>query len=293
MSHGLVQGSQEAGHQVGRAGRGRDQPAAPRYAPKAPPCGGTCPGGTDIRGWLTTIAQAEAYGRTPEQAYEMAWGIITDRNPFPAVCGRVCPHPCEDGCNRTAKEGAVAINALERFVGDFGIAQGLKLRRLSDAKRDEPVAVIGAGPAGSVLRLPARASRVPGHRVRGVRASRRDAPVRHPPLPAARATCSTPRFSAMLDLGVELRCNTVVGKDITLDELHADYKAIFVGIGAHKGLTLRRARRGCLRRVHRHRVPEPRQQRRDGDGRRPGHRDRRRRHGHRRRPGQPAARGAR
>ena len=123
-------------------------PLRPRYAPKAPPCAGTCPGGTDVRGWLTTIAQAEAYGRTREQAYEIAWGIITDRNPFPAVCGRVCPHPCEDGCNRSVKEGAVAINALERFVGDFGIAHGLALRKLSDDTPCRTVAVIGSGPAG-------------------------------------------------------------------------------------------------------------------------------------------------
>ena len=78
----------------------------------------------------------------------LAWDLITDRNPFPAVCGRVCPHPCEDACNRDAKDGAVAINALERFIGDFGIAKGLKLARLSEEKRNEKIAVIGAGPAG-------------------------------------------------------------------------------------------------------------------------------------------------
>src|SRR3990172_5720710 len=131
----------------GQAG-GEISPLRPRYVPKTPPCAGNCPGGTDIRGWLTTIAHAEAYGRTPDQAYEIAWQIITDKNPFPAVCGRVCPHPCEDNCNRNAKEGAVTINALERFVGDFGIAKGLTLQRLTDDRHDEPVAVVGAGPAG-------------------------------------------------------------------------------------------------------------------------------------------------
>ena len=59
----------------------------PRYIPKTPPCMGNCPSGTDIRGWLTTIAQAEAYGRTNEQAYQVAWEKITDRNPFPATAG--------------------------------------------------------------------------------------------------------------------------------------------------------------------------------------------------------------
>ena len=109
-------------------------PLRPRYAPKTPPCAGGCPGGTDIRGWLTAIAQAEGYGRTHDQAYERAWNIITERNPFPAICGRVCPHPCEEHCNRGVKEGPVAINALERFVGDFGIAHGLRLARSADSR---------------------------------------------------------------------------------------------------------------------------------------------------------------
>ena len=68
---------------------GQISPLRPAYKPKAPPCSGGCPSGADIRGWLTTIAQAEAYGRSNDEAYRMAWGIITDRNPFPAVCGRV------------------------------------------------------------------------------------------------------------------------------------------------------------------------------------------------------------
>jgi len=106
-------------------------PLRPRYAEKTPPCVGNCPNGADIRGWLTTFAQAEAYGRTNEQALEMAWRKITEKNPFPAVCGRVCPHPCEANCNRAKKDGAVAINALERFIGDFGISKDLKLSMLN------------------------------------------------------------------------------------------------------------------------------------------------------------------
>ena len=99
----------------------------PRYTPKAAPCAGHCPNGNEIRELLVTIAQAEAYGRTNEQAFELVWQRIAERNPFPAVCGRVCPHPCEDACNRNAKDGGVAINAVERFIGDFGINKNLKL----------------------------------------------------------------------------------------------------------------------------------------------------------------------
>jgi NADPH-dependent glutamate synthase beta subunit-like oxidoreductase len=220
----------------GQAG-GEISPLRPKYAPKMPPCIGACPGGTDIRGWLTTIAQAEAYGRTPEQAYELAWGIITDRNPFPAVCGRVCPHPCEEDCNRGAKEGAVAINALERFVGDFGVKQHLQLTRLSETAFDERIAVVGSGPAGlsCAYQLARR-----GYPVTVFEAFAKPGGMLRYGIPRYRlpADVLDAEIQRIVDLGVDLRCNTMVGQDITLDDLREQYQAIFVGIGAHKGLKL-------------------------------------------------------
>ena len=105
------------------AGNGDISPLRPRYVERTPPCADRCPHGNQIRDVLVGIAQYQAYGRTAPQAFELAWKQIAERNPFPAVCGRVCQHPCELACNRKAKDGAVAIHLIERFLGDYAIAQ--------------------------------------------------------------------------------------------------------------------------------------------------------------------------
>jgi len=212
-------------------------PLRPRYSEKTPPCISHCPNEIDIRSWLTTIAQAEAYDRTNEQALELAWDKITDRNPFPAICGRVCPHPCETECNRKNKDGSVAINAVERFVGDFGIAKGLKLARLSEEKYSEKIAIIGSGPAG--LSCAYQLSRR-GYRVTVFEAFSKPGGMLRYGIPQYRLPRNVldAEIQRILDLGVDLKCNTIVGKDVSLEQLRQEYKAIFVGIGAHKGLNL-------------------------------------------------------
>jgi NADPH-dependent glutamate synthase beta subunit-like oxidoreductase/Pyruvate/2-oxoacid:ferredoxin oxidoreductase delta subunit len=212
-------------------------PLRPRFAEKTPPCIFHCPIGIDIRGWITIIAQAESYDRTSEQALSLAWQKITDFNPFPAVCGRVCPFPCESACSRKDKDGAVAINALERFVGDFGIANALKLNKLSEEKHTEKIAIIGSGPAGlsCAYQLARR-----GYPVTVFEAFSQPGGMLRYGIPKYRL----PReildveIQRIVDLGAELKCRFVVGKDISLEQLRQDYQAIFVGIGAHKGLRL-------------------------------------------------------
>lgn len=212
-------------------------PLRPKYAEKTPPCVSHCPNESNIRLWLTTIAQAEAYGRTDEQALELAWQRIVELNPFPAICGRVCPSPCEAQCNRKEKDGPVAINAMERFVGDFGIARELKLTKLSEDKFQEKIAIVGSGPAGlsCAYQLARR-----GYPVTMFEAFSQSGGMLRYGIPKYRLPREVldKEIQRILDLGVELRCGVIVGQDVSLTELRQSHKAIFVGIGAHKGLKL-------------------------------------------------------
>lgn len=209
----------------------------PKPTPKLPPCMDGCPQGTDIRGVLTTIASSEKYGRTLDESFEMAWGMITSNNPLPAVCGRVCPHPCEINCNRKDKDEPLAINNVERFIGDFGIQHNLKHQPV-EVKYDEKVAVVGAGPAG--LGCAYHLAKL-GYRVTIFEAFPKAGGMLRYGIPAYRLPREVldTEIQKILDLGIELKTNCSIGNDIPLEDLQKDYKAVFVSIGAHRGLTLR------------------------------------------------------
>ncbi|MGD0918561.1 MAG: NAD(P)-binding protein [Thermodesulfobacteriota bacterium] len=101
---------------------------------KTPPCSEACPAGVDVRGFISLMKQG---------LFEEANQLYMEENPFPAICGRVCFHPCESSCNRKDFDKAVAIHALERFLSDFE----------SSTKENQPingrqVGIIGSGPSG-------------------------------------------------------------------------------------------------------------------------------------------------
>ncbi|MDN4473235.1 NAD(P)-binding protein [Demequina zhanjiangensis] len=112
----------------------------PVYVELSPPCSLACPSGEDIRGWL---------GSTQEGApgFEAAWRRLVSANPFPAVMGRICYHPCQASCNRGELDEEVGINAVERFLGDTALAEGWELPAPT-TETGRRVLVVGSGPAG-------------------------------------------------------------------------------------------------------------------------------------------------
>lgn len=113
--------------------------ARPVYRFKTAPCSAACPAGIDI----PTVEMLASRGQIEE-----AWERICRENPLPSVCGRVCFHPCESACNRAEWDEPIAINALERYIGDAGLAAGGVLTPPAAAPLKRRVAVVGAGPAG-------------------------------------------------------------------------------------------------------------------------------------------------
>jgi glutamate synthase (NADPH/NADH) small chain len=207
----------------------------PTYVHRTPPCQGSCPAGEDIRGWLDIVRGLE----TPPEGVSMeeyAFRRSTDSNPFPSTMGRVCPAPCEDGCNRNEVEDHVGINSVEQFIGDSAIANGYTFQAAATST-GKKVAIIGAGPAGlaaayQLRRLGHDATIFDDHDELG-------GMMRYG-IPGYR----TPRdmldseINRIVDMGVEIQLKTRVGTDVTVEQLEKDYDAILWAIGAQSGRAL-------------------------------------------------------
>ncbi|MDH5766808.1 MAG: FAD-dependent oxidoreductase, partial [Gammaproteobacteria bacterium] len=206
--------------------------ACPTYIHKTPPCQGSCPSGHDVRGWLSIVRGIDT---PPEglQWQEYAFQRMVMSNPFPAVMGRVCPAPCQTGCNRNELETYVGINSIEQHIGDWAIENKLALPA-AGADTGKKVAVVGSGPAGLAA---AYFLRLLGHGVTIFEEFEKLGGMMVYGIPGYR----TPRqvldaeIQRILDMGVEVKNNTRVGRDITVDQLNSDFDAIFWGVGTPHG----------------------------------------------------------
>lgn len=191
----------------------------PEYVHRMPPCNNACPAGENIQNWLY-IAE--------DGSYEAAWRTLIEENPFPAIMGRVCYHPCQSVCNRAELDEAVGINSVERFLGDHAIEKGWTIPAPM-VESGFKILVIGAGPAGLSAAYHLRRL---GHAV-----TVRDAT----PAPGGMMRYGIPKYrlpreildaevARIKDMGVIFEMNTRV------DDVHAalneGFSSVFLAIGA-------------------------------------------------------------
>ena len=197
----------------------------PVYVDRLPPCNDGCPAGENVQAWLYEAEEGGA-------GYERAWRKIMDENPFPAVMGRVCYHPCETVCNRAQLDEAVGINSVERFLGDRAIEQGWRIEALPESS-GKRVLVVGAGPSG--LSAAYHLARL-GHGVTVLDAGPQAGGMMRFGIPRYRLPREVldAEVARILDLGVTLELSTTVTNVLeTMEE--GRYDAVFLAVGAQIG----------------------------------------------------------
>ena len=194
-----------------------------------PICQATCPANLDIRSYVGLIADGK---------YVESLAKIRERLPFALSIGRVCPHPCETACNRGYMDEPISICTLKRFVADHEMKNEIPPPvDVPDDFHNEKIALIGAGPASlSCGYFLAKA----GYRSVCFEALPEPGGMFRYGIPEYRLSTPTlmHEINWILSHGVELRCDTRVGKDISFEELQKEYAAIFIGVGAHTGMKL-------------------------------------------------------
>ena len=207
----------------------------PTYVHETPPCQGSCPSGHDVRGWLAIVRGQEKPAEGTEW-HKYAFERATDSNPFPSMMGRVCPAPCQDGCNRNEVEDFVGINSVEQFIGDTALENGYKFEAGEDTGKK--IAIIGSGPGGMAGAYQLRRM---GHKVTVFEAQADLGGMMRYGIPNYRIPRDklAAENQRIVDMGgVEVRTSTRVGTDVSVAELEKDYDAILWAIGCWTGRDL-------------------------------------------------------
>ncbi len=206
---------------LGRTRSGPVRVQRPVYVDLLPPCNAGCPAGEDIQAWLALVRDGRA---------EEAWRRLTADNPFPAVHGRVCYHPCESVCNRGQLDGAVSVHGVERYLGDLAIERGWRFERPSE-RSGHRVLVIGSGPSG--LSAAYHLARL-GHDVVVRDQGAEPGGMMRYGIPAYRLPRDVldAEVARLRDLGVVFEQGHRV-EDLDAERRSGGFDAVFVAVGAH------------------------------------------------------------
>jgi 2-oxoacid:acceptor oxidoreductase gamma subunit (pyruvate/2-ketoisovalerate family)/2-oxoacid:acceptor oxidoreductase delta subunit (pyruvate/2-ketoisovalerate family) len=193
----------------------------PVHANRVPPCNANCPAGTDVRAFVQLAA---------DKKYTEAYELIAQHNPFPAICGRVCPNFCEQNCNRNELDGGLNIGAIERFVGDRALVEEVVPKPLLHPER---IAVIGSGPAGLTAALRLREA---GYPVIVFEALPQAGGMMRSGIPKFRLPDEVldREIAIIARKGVQIELN----RRVTIAELQDKFSAVVTAVGSHQSAKL-------------------------------------------------------
>ncbi|WP_238883830.1 FAD-dependent oxidoreductase [Clostridium sp. YIM B02551] len=193
------------------------------------PCKSECPAHIAVQGYIKMASQ----GR-----YREALELIKKENPFPAVCGRICPRKCESACTRSGLDEPLAIDEIKKFIADQDLKGEYRYVPEKRGDRAEKIAIIGGGPAGLSC---AYFLAVEGYKITVFEKQKVLGGMLTLGIPAFRLEKEivNSEIEVLKELGVEFKTGVEVGKDVTLQELrNSGYKAFYVAIGAQAGRNL-------------------------------------------------------
>jgi len=195
--------------------------ALPQHIHAPSPCHAACPVNGDIAEWI---------GRARARDFRGAWEILTRHNPFPAVAGRICHHPCEAACNRAGFDGSLAICRLERYVGDRALAEGWMFAPV-EAPREERIAVVGGGPSGLSAAFHLRRR---GYAVTLFESRPELGGLMRYGIPSYRLARSVldGEIARIVALGIDVRCGESMETAEDFERLRSRFDAVYLAIGA-------------------------------------------------------------